>query len=95
MCVYLFRADGSELTMPLPENEEGLLLATLEPAAITYAKVIADPVGYYSRPEVICLLFNPAANRPLSTKTTSFIALTDTKQIVLPGSGKIQTNMEY
>lgn len=88
----IFGPDGSELTTPLAENEEGLLLATLEPAAITFAKAIADPVGHYSRPDVTCLLFNPAANRPLSIKTASFIELIDTKQIVLPGSEEVQAN---
>ncbi|HGJ5865757.1 MAG TPA: carbon-nitrogen hydrolase family protein [Arsenophonus nasoniae] len=88
----IFGPDGRELTTPLAENEEGLLLATLEPAAITYAKAIADPVGHYSRPDVTCLLFNPTANLPLATKTASFIALTDTKQIVSPGSEEVQAN---
>lgn len=88
----IFGPDGSELTTPLAENEEGLLLATLDPASITFAKAIADPVGHYSRPDVTCLLFNPAANRPLSIKTASFIELIDTKQIVLSGSEEVQAN---
>ncbi|WP_290605541.1 hypothetical protein [Arsenophonus sp. ENCA] len=89
----IFGPDGSELTTPpLAENEEGLLLATLDPASITFAKAIADPVGHYSRPDVTSLLFNPAANRPLSIKAASFIELIDTKQIVLPGSEEVQTN---
>ncbi|HGJ5875878.1 MAG TPA: hypothetical protein ACHBX0_05105 [Arsenophonus sp.] len=55
-------------------------------AAINYAKAIVDPIGYYSRPDVSCLLFNPLANRPLSIKATPFIALTDIQQVVLLGS---------
>ncbi|HGJ5883994.1 nitrilase-related carbon-nitrogen hydrolase [Arsenophonus sp.] len=88
----IFGPDGSELTTPLAENEEGLLLATLDPASITFAKAIADPVGHYSRPDVTSLLFNPVANRPLSIKAASFIELIDTKQIVLPGSEEVQAN---
>ncbi|CAA2930859.1 nitrilase-related carbon-nitrogen hydrolase [Arsenophonus endosymbiont of Bemisia tabaci] len=59
----IFGPDGSQLTTPFSENEEGLLLATLDPASITFAKAIADPVGHYSRPDVTSLLFNPAANQ--------------------------------
>lgn len=40
----IFGQDGSELTTPLAKNEEVLLLATLDPASITFAKAIADPV---------------------------------------------------
>ena len=58
----IFGPDGGELATPLPEDEEGLLMATLEPAAITFAKAAADPVGHYSRPDVTRLLFNSAAN---------------------------------
>lgn len=91
-CVRIFGPDGRELTTALAENEEGLLLATLDPASITFAKAIADPVGHYSRPEVTSLLFNPAANRQLSIKAASFIELIDTKQIGLSGSEEVQTN---
>ncbi|WP_238149380.1 hypothetical protein [Arsenophonus endosymbiont of Aleurodicus floccissimus] len=80
----IFRPDGSELTTPLAKNDEGLLLATLGSASITFAKAIATPVWHYLRPDVTSLLFNPAANRPLSIKSASFIELIDTKQIVLP-----------
>lgn len=57
----IFGPDGGDLVKPLPENEEGLLIATLDPAAITFAKAAADPVGHYSRPDVTRLLFNPNA----------------------------------
>lgn len=61
----IYGPDGSELATPPQENEEGLLYATLQPAAITCAKFAADPVGHYSRPDVTRLLFNPAANVPV------------------------------
>ena len=57
----IYGPDGSELTTPLGENEEGLLIAELDPAAITFAKMAADPVGHYSRPDVTRLLFDPSA----------------------------------
>lgn len=61
----IYGPDGSELATPLGEHEEGLLLATLEPSAITFAKLAADPVGHYSRPDVTQLLFNSAAKPPV------------------------------
>jgi aliphatic nitrilase len=61
----IYGPDGSELATPLGEHEEGLLLATLAPSAIIFAKLAADPVGHYSRPDVTQLLFNSAAKPPV------------------------------
>lgn len=54
----IYGPDGSDLVTPLAEDEEGLLYATLDLAAITFAKTAADPVGHYSRPDVFQLVFN-------------------------------------
>jgi hypothetical protein len=43
----------------MPPDQEGLVYAELDPAAITYAKAAADPTGHYARPDVARLLFNP------------------------------------
>lgn len=59
----LYGPDGRELVTPLGENEEGLLIAELDSSAITFAKLAADPVGHYSRPDVTRLLFNPSVNK--------------------------------
>lgn len=64
----IYGPDGRELATPLGENEEGLLIAELDPTAITFAKMAADPVGHYSRPDVTRLLFNPSANTPVVKK---------------------------
>lgn len=58
----IFGPDGSELATPLGEHEEGLLYATLDPAALIFAKVAADPAGHYSRPDVTRLMLNTNAN---------------------------------
>jgi len=54
----IFGPDGKPLVDKLPEDEEGLLIADLNMEEITIAKVFADPVGHYSRPDVTRLLFN-------------------------------------
>ena len=51
-------AEGSELAEPLPETEEGILYADLTGDLIAIAKSVADPVGHYSRPDVLRLLIN-------------------------------------
>ncbi|WP_409159936.1 carbon-nitrogen hydrolase family protein [Pectobacterium sp. B2J-2] len=67
----IYGPDGRDLVAPLGEDEEGLLIAELDPAAITFAKLAADPVGHYSRPDVTRLLFNPSANTPVVKKESS------------------------
>jgi len=54
----IYGPDGRPLVDKLPEDEEGLLIAELDLSDITIAKVFADPVGHYSRPDVTRLLLN-------------------------------------
>ncbi|NUR29752.1 MAG: carbon-nitrogen hydrolase family protein [Kribbellaceae bacterium] len=55
----IYGPEGTPLAEPLAETEEGILYADLDPALIAIAKSAADPVGHYSRPDVLRLLFNP------------------------------------
>jgi aliphatic nitrilase len=58
----IFGPDGRSLAEPLPPTKEGILYADLDFGAILAAKNAADPVGHYSRPDVLRLLFNPEPN---------------------------------
>jgi nitrilase len=54
----IYGPEGSSLAEPLPEDEEGVLFADLDFSLLAIAKSAADPVGHYSRPDVLRLLFN-------------------------------------
>ena len=54
----IYGPEGSELAEPLAETGEGILYADLNPDLIAIAKSAADPVGHYSRPDVLRLLVN-------------------------------------
>lgn len=55
-CIY--GPEGSPLAAPLSETEEGLLFADLPGYLLSIAKSCADPVGHYSRPDVLRLWIN-------------------------------------
>jgi aliphatic nitrilase len=50
--------EGSVLAQPLEEHEEGILDPDLDFSLIAIAKSGADPVGHYSRPDVVRLQLN-------------------------------------
>lgn len=52
----IFGPEGSPLGEDLPEDVEGLVVADLDFSLIAIAKSAADPVGHYSRPDVLRLL---------------------------------------
>lgn len=59
----IFAPDGRRISEPLPPTEEGLVYADIDLGMISLAKAAADPVGHYSRPDVLQLAFNPASQR--------------------------------
>lgn len=56
----IYAPDGRSLGTPLPETGEGLVVADIDLEHINMAKIAADPVGHYARPDVLRLWFNAA-----------------------------------
>jgi predicted amidohydrolase len=52
----VFHPDGRQLTEPTDEHFDGLIYCDIDLDQIEYAKAIADPVGHYSRPDMLRLL---------------------------------------
>ena len=65
----IYGPDGKPLCDGLPETEEGLLYADIDLGAIAVAKSFADPVGHYSRPDVMRLLLNRCPQPTVETFT--------------------------
>jgi nitrilase len=49
---------GKELVKTLVPDEEGFLQADILLSDIDYSKTLLDPVGQYSRPDLLTLLVN-------------------------------------
>lgn len=51
----VYAPDGRRLTKPIPANEEGFVYADLPMDMLVGLRHFADPVGHYSRPEMLWL----------------------------------------
>lgn len=60
----IFGPDGRSLAEPLDPQEEGILYADIDYAQILAAKNAADPVGHYSRPDVLSLCLHNHGRLP-------------------------------
>jgi nitrilase len=72
--------DGSPLGEPLDEHAEGLLLVDIDLGLIALAKSAADPVGHYSRPDVMRLLLNRTPAPRVETLRPSFESILPIEQ---------------
>ena len=57
----IFGPDGTALCEPWPQGKEGIMQADINLNDIDYAKAMADPVGHYSRPDLLSLKVNTTA----------------------------------
>ena len=64
----IFGPDGRPLCNPLPDDQDGILYADLDIGLISLAKAAADPVGHYSRPDVVRVMVNRTRNRRIPPK---------------------------
>lgn len=63
--------DGATIAGPPREDEEALVTAEIDLTQIAYAKNFADPVGHYSRPDILRLVMNRSP-QPCVREVTSF-----------------------
>ena len=67
----IYGPDGRSLCNILAEDEEGILYADLDPAAITLAKATADPAGHYARADAVRLVINRGKRRVMTETNQS------------------------
>ncbi|KAJ7454011.1 carbon-nitrogen hydrolase [Mycena galericulata] len=60
----IYGPDGTQLTPPTKPDEETILYADIDLDAVKMAKLLGDPVGHYSRPDLLSLHVN-SRPRPL------------------------------
>lgn len=54
----IYGPDGTLLSNKLPEDQEGIVYADIDLGEISVHKNVMDPVGHYSRPDVMRLMLN-------------------------------------
>ncbi|GAA6152772.1 carbon-nitrogen hydrolase family protein [Pseudoteredinibacter isoporae] len=77
----IFGPDGRPLCTPLGSEEEGLLIADIDIAAIAVSKSFADPVGHYARPDVTRLVLNRQAMTPVADSLTECVVSEDDQAV--------------
>lgn len=64
----IYGPDGRALCEQIPEDQEGILYADLDPAMIAIAKAAADPAGHYSRADAVRLVVNREKRRVMEER---------------------------
>lgn len=64
----IYGPDGKELVKALAPDEEGILQADVILEDIDFSKTLLDPVGQYSRPDLLSLLVNTTEGKHVVEK---------------------------
>ncbi|WP_171136350.1 carbon-nitrogen hydrolase family protein [Ruegeria sp. HKCCC1038] len=67
----IFGPDGSRLTDPIDEHEDGLAIADIDLAMIEASKIFIDPAGHYNRPDVARTVLERASSGAEPTPETA------------------------
>ncbi|KAJ7716751.1 putative nitrilase [Mycena metata] len=62
----IYSPDGTQLTAPTAPDQEVILYADIDIDATRIAKLTTDPVGHYSRPDLLSLRVNTRTNSVVS-----------------------------
>ncbi|KAF9257912.1 carbon-nitrogen hydrolase [Marasmius fiardii PR-910] len=60
----IYGPDGTQLTRPLDPMDEAILYADIDLDNLSKAKLMVDPVGHYSRPDLLSLYLPTSPEKP-------------------------------
>ena len=86
----IFGPDGSRLTQPLNDLEDGLAVAEVDLAAIEGAKVFADPGGHYFRADVARFVFERIAT-PINPMPKPVVVTPESKDRTIESAASAET----